>query len=405
MNITCVGGGPAGLYFAILGRRLDPAASITVYDRYPPGVTYGWGVTLSDDLLDDLDARDEPTGRAVRAAAFRWEGQTVAVGDRAPVRAPGHGFGMSRQVLLEILAARATELGVDVRHDTELGEDDERLRGADLVIAADGVHSRLRRRHAADLGTTVVRGRNKFVWLGTDRVFDAFTFRFVPTDAGWIWAYGYGFDAGMSTVIVETSPETWAGLGFDRMGAAEALQALEELFAVELRGCALRLPAGSGDRLPWAEFQTVTNSRWHAGNVVLAGDAAHTAHFSIGWGTLLAFDDAIALAEAVTGGGDLQQVLADYGRRRGKAVAEAQAIAANSRRWFENLPRYVDRDPDELTRLLFLRRSSVLQRVPPAAYLRLSQVSTSVPALKPVRGAVRQGLRLARQASVAGGRR
>jgi 2-polyprenyl-6-methoxyphenol hydroxylase-like FAD-dependent oxidoreductase len=398
MRIRCVGGGPAGLYLAILARH--QGHEVTVVDRNPPGVTYGWGVVVWDGLLEELEARDAPSARAVRDAAFRWQDQVVAVDGAAPVRVPGHGYAMGRQALLTLLAERAREVGVDLRYETEADPADTGT--ADLVVAADGVHSRLRSAATEAFGPELRPGRNRYIWLGADRVFDSFTFPFVGTEAGWVWAHAYGFDGRTSTFVVETAPETWAGLGFDRLDGPGALRMIEELFADCLQGSPLRLRPGAGRTPPWTRFQQVRNRRWSAGNVVLVGDAAHTTHFSIGSGTRLALEDAMALADALAGHADLPQALAGYGAHRAAEVAAAQAEAANSARWFETVPRYIDRDPAQFAQLLLLRRSSVLQRMSPGAYLRLSHAAATLPGLAPLGGAVRRGLGRARQADPRG---
>lgn len=390
MRIACVGGGPAGLYFAILASRLDAAHEVTVFDRFPEGVTYGWGVVFWDGLLDDLDVNDGPSARAVRANAFRWQDQTVHVQGRQPVRIPSHGFSVGRQTLLSILGARAREVGVDVRYGHAI-DDLAELDGHDLVVACDGVNSRLRERHRREFGTVVDRRRNKYIWLGTTKRFDSFTFPFVHTAAGWVWCHAYGFDAGASTFIVETSPETWAGLGFDTLGPDATMRRLEELFGEHLDGHALRPQAGTRDRTPWCEFQTVTNERWHHGNVALMGDAAHTTHFTIGSGTRLALEDAIGLAAQLRAHTALEPALAAYGRRRAAELRPIQREARNSAQWFERVPRYIDQDDAWFADLLVGRRSWFLPRLPPRAYLRLRHAATRAPALsRPARRAVQR---------------
>ena len=245
MRIACVGGGPAGLYFAILMGR-DGNHELTVLERNPPGVTYGWGVVFWDDLLDELGAGDPETAREIRKKAFRWDGQLLAVEGREPVHVPGHGYGIGRRHLLEILAARALALHVRVRFEREI-EDLSELADADLVVVCDGASSRLRRQHRDQFGAAVGVGRNKYIWLGTRKVFDAFTFAFVETEAGWIWCHAYGFDPNTSTFIVECSPETWAGLGFDRLGEADTIVLLERLFEPWLDGHRLRATSHAND--------------------------------------------------------------------------------------------------------------------------------------------------------------
>jgi anthraniloyl-CoA monooxygenase len=386
MRIACVGGGPAGLFFSILASRLGKGHQVTVYERSPAGVTYGWGVVFWNDLLAQLDARDPLTAQAVRAQAYRWEDQLLDVSGRAPVRTPGHGYSMARQTLLELLAERATDLGVDIRYEHEVREPSD-VGDVDLVVACDGVNSALRARGRDSFGTTVVQGSNRYMWLGTSRVFTSFTFPFTRTEAGWIWAHAYGFNGDTSTFVVETTPETWQGLGFDRMAADTTMRRLEEIFADPLDGHPLRPQAGTRDVAPWLQFRGVTNKRWHSGPVVLMGDAAHTTHFTIGSGTRLALEDAMALADALTDCDHLDRALESYGRRRRAALRTTLRSAANSAHWFEQLPRYVDHD--RFGDLLLRRRSAVQSYLSPGAFLLLSDAALSVPAITdPVRRAV-----------------
>jgi 2-polyprenyl-6-methoxyphenol hydroxylase-like FAD-dependent oxidoreductase len=383
MRIVCVGGGPAGLFFSILASQLGAGHEVTVYERFPAGVTYGWGVVFWDDLLVELDERDLPTAQAVRKQAFRWEDQVVDVLGRAPVRIPGHGYSMARQALLDLLAERARELGVDIRYRHQVREISD-VGPADLVIACDGVNSALRASGREEFGTAIAQGSNRYMWLGTSRVFDSFTFPFAGTEAGWIWAHAYGFNGTTSTFVVETTPETWHGLGFDGMDADSTLRRLEEIFADPLEGHPLLPQAGTRDTAPWLQFQRVTNERWHAGPVVLMGDAAHTTHFTIGSGTRLALEDAMALADALTHCQRLEEALERYGRRRRAALRTTLRSAANSARWFERLPRHVDHD--RFADLMLRRRSAFQNYLPPGAFLRLSDAALSVPAVTdPVR--------------------
>jgi anthraniloyl-CoA monooxygenase len=373
VRITCVGGGPAGLYFAILAKRLDPGHCVAVFERFPEGVTYGWGVVFWDGLLADLERTDPDTGREVRDKAFRWVDQVVHVDGRAPVRMRGYGFSMRRQALLAILTERARELGVDVRFGRQV-ENLSELADSDLVVASDGVNSRVRQRLGGDLGTAVDRGRNKYTWLGTSKVFQSFTFPFVHTDAGWIWGHAYGFEAGSSTFIVETSPETWKALGFDALSPDESMRRLESIFGAYLDGERLTPQAGVGESALWREFLTVSNRRWHRGNVALMGDAAHTTHFTIGSGTRLALEDAIGLATQLSEQQGLNSALAAYGKQRAADLGTAQREARNSARWFENAARYISNDPQDFARLMNRRRSSLVTLMP-AAYLRLAHVA------------------------------
>jgi 2-polyprenyl-6-methoxyphenol hydroxylase-like FAD-dependent oxidoreductase len=374
MRIACVGGGPAGLYLAILLKRRDPGHQVTVLERNPAGVTYGWGVVFWDDLLEGLAANDPPSADIVAAEAFRWVDQRILVDGQPEARLAGYGFSMRRQRLLDILTRRALELGAEVRFECEVA-DEASLGGHDLVVAADGVNSRLRRAHPHSFGTRVDTGRNRYMWLGTTKVFDSFTFAFVRTPAGWIWCHAYGFDATASTFIVECSPETWAGLGFGEVGLEESTARLEELFAAQLDGHRLVAQGPDGRRARWLSFRTVTNERWRQGNLVLAGDAAHTTHFTIGSGTKLAIEDAIGLAGALGAHGDLATALAAYERDRKASLLPLQREARNSARWFESLPRYIDLGAERFALLLHQRRSQLLTRMSPSGYYRLRRTA------------------------------
>ena len=383
MNVACVGGGPAGLYFAILMGR-DGTHEVTVLERNPPGVTYGWGVVFWDDLLDELRAGDPETADAINANAFRWDGQRLAVEGSEPVHLPGHGYGIGRRRLLEILAARAVALGVEVRFEHEV-DDLHGVADADLIVACDGVSSRLREQHRDLFGTAVRVGRNKYIWLGTRKVFDAFTFGFVETEAGWIWCHAYGFNSSTSTFIVECSPETWAGLGFDRFGEEGTIAVLEHLFEPWLEGHGLRGTSHANDGASWLNFRTLSNETWHHENLVLMGDAAHTTHFTIGSGTKLALEDALGLAAELREDSPLAAALERYASGRRRAVAPAQSDARFSAQWFENVPRYAGLEPERFFALLRARRSPLLPRIPPPVYYRLHRATRNAAATRRLR--------------------
>jgi anthraniloyl-CoA monooxygenase len=375
-----VGGGPAGLYFAILAKRLDPDQAITVIERGPEGTTYGWGVVFWEGLLEDLERTDLESARQVRDNAFHWSDLVVRVDGTPAVNESGHGYSMRRQTLLSILSERARALEVELVFGREI-EDVSELADSDLVVASDGVNSRLRQRGAGHFGTRIVRGRNKYIWLGTSKVFDSFTFPFVHTEAGLIWAHAYGFGSEGSTFIVETSPETWKGLGFDGLSPEQTMRLLEGIFEASLDGHPLEPQAATPDSTPWLEFQTVTNRTWHHGNLALMGDAAHTTHFTIGSGTRLAVEDAIGLATQLRERADIPSALTVYGKQRSGDLIEAQRTARNSAHWFENVPGYIRYGTSELAELMSRRRSSFLRRMPPVLYLRLIHAGSRAPAV------------------------
>ncbi|MEU6943725.1 FAD-dependent monooxygenase [Streptomyces sp. NPDC046316] len=395
MKIVCVGGGPAGLYFSILMKRQDPSHEVTVYERNPAGSTYGWGVTYWAGLLDKLRAGDPESARAVDEASVRWTDGVAIVRDERTVHRGDEGFGIGRRRMLALLAERAEELGVRVEFEHGIsGPDAPELADADLVVAADGVNSALREAYAGHFGAEVTTGRNPYIWLGTTKVFDSFSFAFKETEHGWIWCYAYGFSGEQSTCVVECAPETWKGLGLDTRSEADSLNLLEKLFHDLLDGQPLIGRGQDDGAAQWLNFRTLTNRVWHRGNLVLLGDAAHTTHYSIGAGTTLALEDALALADALRGGGDLDGALTRYGARRRAELLSAQSAARYSARWYENLPRYMRLPPAQMFALLGQRHSPLLPHIPPQLYYRLDRAADG---LQPLRHLKRWlGPRLAR---------
>jgi anthraniloyl-CoA monooxygenase len=343
MRIVCVGGGPAGLYFAISAKLRRRGHDITVIERNPAGATFGWGVGYWDDVLDSLYRNDPVSAREIERYSGVWDGVEVHVGADQKAYLGGYGLSMGRQRLLDILAQRATELGIEIRFQNEI-EDLTSLADADLIVASDGINSRTRQLARNHYRTDVEIGRNKYLWLGTYRVFDAFTYAFERTPAGWIWMHAYYLDAERSTCIIECPPQTWKGLGFDELGVDQSLQLLEQIFERHLHGQPLISQLRSDDRLPWLNFRVVRNDAWFHDNVVLVGDSAHTTHFSIGSGTKLAINDAIALATKLEEHRDLQSALKAYEIERRAEVDLMQRNATQSMQWLENVEDCIGQD-------------------------------------------------------------
>jgi len=361
MRIACVGAGPAGLYFAISMKLRDAAHDIEVFERNAPGVTFGWGVVFSDLTVDNITANDPESARTITEEFAHWDDIDVHIRGEC-ITSGGHGFiGIGRKRLLEILQGRARALGVTLHFEAECDPADPKWRDYDLVIASDGANSRFRDANPAAFGVDVDVRRNKFVWLGTSKVFDAFTFAFEETEHGWIWAHAYRFAPDCSTFIVECSEETWLSFGFDRMSQDESIAACETLFAEYLDGHRLQSNAshlvGSA---AWLNFKRIKCERWNAGNVILLGDAAHTAHFSIGSGTKLALEDAIKLAEVLNRDGlSLEAAMDEYVAERNLEVLKLQNSARNSTEWFETLDRYLHFEPLQFAYSLLTRSQRI----------------------------------------------
>ena len=361
MKIACVGAGPAGLYFAITMKLRDAAHEIDVFERNPPGVTFGWGVVFSDLTVDNITRNDPVSARTITDEFAHWDdidvhfrGETVTSG--------GHGFiGIGRKRLLEILQHRARDLGARLHFEAECDPADPKWRDYDLVIASDGINSRFRDVRPEAFGVDVDERRNKFVWLGTNKAFDAFTFAFEETEHGWIWAHAYRFAPDCSTFIVECSEETWKEFGFDRMDQSEAIAACEKLFAKYLDGHRLISNAAHlRGSAAWLNFRRIKCERWSSGNVILLGDAAHTAHFSIGSGTKLALEDAIKLADVLNRKGlSLEAALDEYQAERSLEVLKLQNSARNSTEWFETLERYTHFEPLQFAYSLLTRSQRI----------------------------------------------
>ncbi len=382
MHIACVGGGPAGLYLAILMKQAEPDHRVVVFERKARYSSDGWGVVFWDDLVDDLRRTDPETAQRVSDTAYRWQGQQLVLdGEQVPI--PAGGYGIGRSALLDILRQRALDLGVELEFDHEV-KDPAELPAADVVVASDGANSVVRQTVGA-FGTNVAQGSNFYVWLGTDSIFDTFTFAFERTKAGWIWFHAYAFDDRTSTCIIECTRETWAGLGLDSQSTAESLALLESVFRRPLDGGKLLSSSRADEPLPWLNFRTVTNERWHSGNTVLVGDAAHTTHFSIGSGTRLAIQDAIALAIALQRADAPHSAFADYEKGRRAALLPAQHEARLSAQWFESVERYEKLPAPAFFALLRARRDPILPRVSPKLYYRVYASVDRIPALRSAR--------------------
>ncbi|HEY0112092.1 MAG TPA: bifunctional salicylyl-CoA 5-hydroxylase/oxidoreductase [Allosphingosinicella sp.] len=361
MRIACLGGGPAGLYFAISMKLREPAHEIHLFERNRADDTFGWGVVFSDQTVENLMANDPVSGAVIHGEFAHWDDIEVHIhGDT--VRSSGHGFiGIGRKRLLNILQERARELGVVLHFEHEASPRLEDWAGYELVIAADGANSRIRTAYEPHFGVDVQVRKNKFFWFGTHKVFEAFTFAFEETEAGWVWAHAYRFDDDLSTFIVEMAPETWAKLGFDRMEQAEAIALCERIFARHLGGHSLMSNAAhlKGPEA-WLNFRRIICDRWSHQNLILLGDAAHTAHFSIGSGTKLALEDAIKLAEVLSRPGlSRDTALAEYQAERNLEVLKLQNSARNSTEWFETLERYLHFEPIQFAYSLLTRSQRV----------------------------------------------
>src|ERR1700761_1079013 len=343
-RIVCMGGGPAGLYSAILFKKALPKAEVEIFERNRPDDTFGWGVVFSDKTMGNFLAADAPSHARIAEEFYHWDDIDVHFKGQI-IRSGGHGVaGISRRMLLNILQRRAASLGVKLWFQREL-DDEADFADADLVVVSEGVNSKTRLRHAAAFEPSIEVRKCRFIWLGTTQKFSAFTFAFEKTEHGWFQIHAYQFSKDLSTVIVETREETWAAHGLDQASVDQSIAFCEKLFAAYLGNAPLMSNARHLRGSAWLNFNRVICRRWHDGNRVLIGDAAHTAHFSIGSGTKLAMEDAISLVQHVSHARDVASGLDSYQTERSVEALKLQNAARNRMEWFENVARYENMEP------------------------------------------------------------
>ena len=394
MRILCLGGGPAGLYFAISMKLRDPSHDVVVMERNKADDTFGWGVVLSDDALDNMRDNDPKSEKAIRDHFAYWDDIAV-VHNGVRTVSGGHGFaGIGRKQMLILLQERARELGVDVRFQTEFGSAESYKDAFDLVVACDGINSQTRASMAEHFRPDIDVRECKFVWLGTHQKFDdAFTFIFEKTDHGWVWAHVYQFDDSTATFIVECQQDTWDKWGFEAMSKEETVETCRKIFEAHLDGHALMSNAAHlrGSAV-WMNFPRVICDTWYHDNIVLMGDAAATGHFSIGSGSRLAFDSAISLATYLHSEDTLEAAFQRYQEERRLEVLRLQSAARNSLEWFERVERYLDLDPVQFNYSLLTRSQRISHenlRLRDSAWLRSAehwfQTQAGAPQDAPVR--------------------
>ena len=362
MKIVVLGAGPSGVYLAISMKLKDPGHDITVYERNRDNDTFGWGVVFSDQTMANLQINDPTSAKTMTQELIHWD--DIAVHHKGDVvRSGGHGFmGIGRLRLLEILYQRARDLGVNFQFETEfeVADIDTKFADADLIVAADGLNSKIRNHDLEAFDCDIEMRPNKFVWMGTHQRFeDAFTFIFEKTEHGWLWVHAYQFDDQTSTFIVECNPETYAAFGFEYMDHMESAEVCRKIFEKYLGGHDLMTKSAHIRGSAWINFPRVLCHQWIKGNVVLIGDAAHTAHFSIGSGTKLGFEDAISLANHLNSGENITKALRTYQDERELEALKLQSAARNSMEWFEEIERYLDYDSIQFTYALLTRSQRV----------------------------------------------
>ena len=360
MKIACLGGGPAGLYSAISIKLRDPAHDVTVFERNRLDDTFGWGVVFSNETFDNIATNDPASAQAIREHFAYWD--DIAVHYRGQrIVSTGHGFsGIARKTLLLLLQEQARELGARLSFQTEIASAGELAKEFDLVIAADGLNSRTRNEFAHAFRPAIETRKNKFVWLGTRQKFDdAFTFIFEETEHGWVWAHAYQFDADTATFIVECSESVWRKFGFAAMSQDESCRTCERIFAKYLGGHRLMSNAAHLRGSAWLNFPRVLCETWSHDNIVLMGDAAATAHFSVGSGTKLAMESAISMAEYLASEPTQEAAFAKYEDARRTEVLRLQSAARNSLEWFEDVERYLHLDPVQFNYSLLTRSQRI----------------------------------------------
>ncbi|HJT67421.1 MAG TPA: FAD-dependent monooxygenase [Pyrinomonadaceae bacterium] len=354
MNINIIGGGPAGLYFAILMKKAEPSHQIKIYERNGPDDTFGWGVVFSGKTLANLRAADEESHAEITKQFEAWDNVDVVHRDEK-ISIHGNSFsGIARLQLLKILQRRAEALGVKLIFRTEVHDVDALRREGDLLVAADGVNSTVRLQYLEQLKPQLDLRSHRYIWYGTNQLFHGLTLTFRENAAGTFAAHSYKFNKQTSTFIVECDPQTWKSAGFEYMSDADARAYLGEVFAADLAGHSLL-----SNNSKWIQFLLVKNENWFFDNVVLLGDALHTAHFSIGSGTKLAIEDAIALAESFQQTSNVQNALAHFTKTRRPVIEEYQSAAFGSMLWFENVRDYMHLSPMELAFSVMMRSGRV----------------------------------------------
>jgi anthraniloyl-CoA monooxygenase len=340
MRITVIGGGPAGLYFALLTKKANPAHGVTVFERNAPDDTFGWGVVFSDKTLSYLKENDEQSHQEITQKFETWDNVDVVHQDQK-VTIRGNKFsGIARIELLHILQRRCQELGVSLQFNTEVSDLEELAEASDLLVGADGINSTVRQKYGEFFEPSLSVRKNKYIWYGTNQLFHGLTLTFRQNEAGVFAAHSYKFNAAASTFIVECDEETWKRAGFERLSDEATRDYLSTVFSNDLHGHPLM-----SNNSKWINFVNVKNRNWSYRNLVLLGDALHTAHFSIGSGTKLALEDAIALHNSFKAQQDVEAALRDFESARKPIIEEYQEAAYESLVWFENVKNYMSLSP------------------------------------------------------------